>query len=157
MEKRFSKFDRLLDEGSIRGETEIKESFYQVFRENDRLIREIRVNEQEYNVKVLKYGEERDVLQRKVNMYSPVLPSEEAYLQAIICDKSEEILMLESSNDQLLKVKKEQEDRILDLEKQTEAAKKEAHALRIKAAELFKVRKDLEESNKKISRYYEMI
>ena len=47
-------------------------------------------------------------MERKIKIYEPPIPTEETLYQAVIADKTEEILMLESSNDQLIKIKKEQ-------------------------------------------------
>ena len=157
MEEKFTKLDKLFEEGSLRGQGEIKESFYSVIRQNDKLKLELRELKDEFEEAVLKYGEERDILQSKINLYELPMPNDEHLFQALIADKTEEIVMLEASNDQLIKIKKESEERIASLEKENEKLNKEMYNLRLKAADLFKAKKDLEEARATMTRYQEMI
>ena len=57
----------------------------------------------------------------------------------------------------MLKVKKDLEGKIEELEGLLENEKKEMVALKIKTADMFKAKKELEEARKKMDRYQEMI
>lgn len=57
----------------------------------------------------------------------------------------------------MLKVKKDLEGKIEELEGLLENEKKEMMALKIKTADMFKAKKELEEARKKMDRYQEMI
>ena len=50
----------------MRSQGEIKESFYAMIRQNDKLLLDIKDIKEDFEEKILKYGEERDILQRKV-------------------------------------------------------------------------------------------
>ena len=43
---------------------------------------------------MLNFGEQRDFMQRKINLYEPPIPDEEHLYQALIADKTEEIIIL---------------------------------------------------------------
>ena len=58
--------DKLFEDGSMRSQGEIKESFYAMIRQNDKLLLDIKDIKEDFEEKILKYGEERDILQRKV-------------------------------------------------------------------------------------------
>lgn len=73
--------------------------------------------------------------------------------QTIFIEKTDAILLLESANDQLLKVKKDNEERIAELARLLENEKKENYVMKLKTADLFRVKKDLEESRKTTQLY----
>lgn len=67
------------------------------------------------------------------------------------------MLLLEKSNDQLLQVKKQLQGRIEELLAEIEREKKEMNVLKLKTADLFKAKKELEEAKKTIQRYQDMV
>lgn len=110
-----------------------------------------------FDEKFIVLGEERDILNRNKTLRSLDPPNDANQFESIFHEKTEAILLLENSNDQLLKVKKDLEGKIDELEGKLENEKKEMTMLKIKTADMFKARKELEEARKKMERYQEMI
>ena len=135
----------------------MRESLYQVIRENNELGIKVRQIKDELDEKVLVFGEERDSLQRARDMRSIPAPTDENQVEVIFQEKTEAMLLYESSNDQLLKVKKDLEREIDDLNKVLEKERKDMIALKIKTADLFRVKKDLDEARLTMQRYQEAL
>ena len=73
-------------------------------------------------------------MQRKIDLFDVPPPNDEFLVEAILADKTSEIIMIETSNDQLRKIKQENEEKIQELERRIEGQEKQISVLKLKAS-----------------------
>lgn len=64
-----------MQDNTLKSETELKESFYKIIRENSQLKLQKKEMTEDFDEKIMKYGEERDALLRKIELYSHPMPT----------------------------------------------------------------------------------
>lgn len=75
-EKKFERFDKLMQEGSEKSYNQVRESFYTILRLNNEYVTSIKESQISFNEKLMVLGEERDILNRSKVIRSMGVPSD---------------------------------------------------------------------------------
>ena len=85
----------------------MREGYYAILRANSDYATKLKEIQVEFDEKFMILGEERDIMQRNQQHRSIEPPTDENQIASIFHEKTEALILLENSNDQLLKVKKD--------------------------------------------------